>query len=450
MNFLISIIIGVTRRPHLESVGLGVEKYDEIYLSEDMTRTIQIWCLLNHIKYTIFEVKGDCKACIDNDKTIFRLCTELLQNEDNPIKKIVSTERVDTFPFSDKWEFFDYREAFYELNEKDKNAFLDIFSLGIELPAAFNLYCSDSMFWVRNFCGVYWDEAYSVAELLLDYCFSKEPVVVKPHPKSDQDFYYEYDLVTKIPNSVPVDVLEFIPQISIQKIINGVSSSGRSLKNKAQEIITIDGDYRKFAPFFCRAFYAIEIVKELIKETDKELIIHHIGLKESFINVITQMECVRDSKIKFVKLNESNRNESKIIFVGSKKGLRQGDNHQWLLNIEKKIALFFVMENHEIIIDLLLENEGLINRMEPLLIEKEPFRDNINANLKTDVLWFISSSKDTREQIINFKKKKHLPYSGINTMIKRPNGLDGKVIYTEIKTWLLEKKLKLLDSTSDS
>ena len=439
---------------YFENEKIDLKNFTDRYVCEDFGRGVEVFFLQNGYEYGIVEATGDCTNLIgekaaSQKNTFYDLYNDLLKENGQCTQMVYSFVRDnETHPTATGWCFLNYRELYRELGDDERNAIFDIFRMDdcfscFEGKDEVNIYCPDNVERMRNIYKMTWDEAFSVTELLLDYGYSKNKIIVKPHPKSPTyQYYFGNNMVMTIPNFIPMEMIEVVDKIKINDFFAGFGASSNNMKGRANRIISFNADYISFAKYFPKICFAAQIIDAVKEDKDGEVNVFTRNIKESQEELIQAMEIIQGKKLSLSEeLCLENADKTRYVFVGSKNSYNYAEEYKCLNKLSSDAVAFCVMDYDLWVSQMMSMDKNMEERFFPMVIRKRPIRKNISIGLEDEVLFVYTKSKDIREKIMKLHLEKTNEYSGVELTMEYPVASQMMIIMNSLNQINLKRKI---------
>lgn len=436
---------------HFKKYNIDIGKFKKIYITRDSGVGFETYCLINGFMYTYIETtKNNSYDVATNTNMVmhnfYRFMLKATVSEKTFEEVLYTALGTKEHEYVLKWTYFDYIHIFKSFDNKIKSLFFDLYEI-YKIPSAENgcLYFPNNSYNIAVTRNMPMNYAYLANELLLDYYFNDQNIILKPHPLFDFNMYNKEGKIPKIPYSIPSELLRFVPGFSMNKAISVASNAVYDLKDCTKEIISFGWAYNSFFLLLHQLFALMQLFEFIISNNnlyennieigcnglydDQLALFIKYALKRVKLGgyVVKQLNELKTKKIIVLSIEKSKDyiNQNKILC----QFLKELSNNTIVGFVIKGGYLPFISDQYKNVAEYIV----------PLVIKKIPKRTT-HSDLNNEYIFVFCKNKNIREKISEFKLVKDLELTGIQISVEQPKGVERQIIDMKFNLEFLENE----------
>lgn len=420
---------------YFEENDIVLDNFKNIYIMRDSGVSMEIYCLAHRARYVYYEtIKNNAAKHIgDHKNAIYTLYNQLLTNINYAATavQVLTTDKEANKIFYSTWRYFDFIAEFRTLGNEHQRLILNIFNVSDvekliqsgELKQA-TIFAPNSSYDVCVKKGMYARHAMLADELLLDYYFQDDNVFLKSHPLFELILHKDDDLIYSIPHTIPLEVLKVIPGFKFRRLVTVASSAANEVVGYCDEIISLGWEYNSFFMLLHKFTAYFDFLREYCAENHTNLKVVYNGKFYKQLKQLVKYRYHNIFAIDFVSLSALKNVDDKFILIDNINWLelhnRKIDFINLLLIMKTDRSICFISEISDAPF-LYFRNRTILGDIITLAIYKTYCRKESNSDIQTESIFIYTKDKQFKEYIDSYYCIKHLPYSGIDIQISRPD-----------------------------
>lgn len=311
----------------------------------------------------------------------------------------------------DKAEHFDVVEELLKLSNEKQKSIIEFFAPinNIDIPKNAVLILTQHF---ANLKILSFEEQILIYQIFVDYFFSNEALVFKPHPDDIMYYSYLFSNAKVIREKFPSEFLPIIFNNKPKEIATVSSTAVNNLSNCFKNIFTMDFSYERHFHFTHKYYIAIKLLQQLscnkINLIGSDKVLVEKLLEHSDI-ICQECEIIIDDLNKSYNfsiiddLSNNHLSNEKVIEF-----LEELSDEKCVIFINSKHNFCFYDINHKYIWDNIL----------PISINKKALRnEEFYDNTEEEVIYVYTKNKEYRKMIKDLKYEKKLENTGLEISI---------------------------------
>lgn len=295
-----------------------------------------------------------------------------------------------------------------ELNKKEREKILKFFNVNMKI----NINVNNILLLTQHYVSLNtltFEEQVLIYQILIDYFFQNENLVIKPHP---DDIMYYHKLFPKaeiIREKFPSEFMPFVFNNPPKCVATISSTAIFNLHGVYPQIFELDTNFEKNFKMIHRYYLALNIVKKL----DKKII--GVGVNKKLIEQLCKQLKIEQNQYYFSDVIDKTQN---IIFIVDETKLMTGENNmvvKSLKDLDQESDIIFInSQNDYCWYDYY--HKYLWDNIKPIVLSKKLYgqkEEDFYSDLNEEVIYVYSKNKEVMKVLDELEVEKKLPHTGI-------------------------------------
>lgn len=438
--------------------SVNISSANKIYISRDSGVCFENYCMINECHYNFYEtICNTLLKHVGNNSCIHmhKLFNFLLENKNglNCVDTVLTTVKNAKKEMFKSWEYYDFMTAFRNFSDCIKESVYNIFEANVIINKIIERSYSKSTIFGPNssydVCvmkNLSMDEAYLANELLLDYYFYNDDIVLKAHPLFDIQLKTDEGYVPSISSDISIEMLKTVRNFKVKKFVTVASSAADEIEGYADEVIRMGWAYNSFFQYLHKYCSVLDL---LYKYVGGHFSFEYSGKGSEQLQKLIKYRY--KDLIEFNNFNLRNLNNvaNDIILVEELNWDEISNNSDILLDAlcklaYNKIICFIPNDTNLTFVDY--KHAVLLQYVIPICISKNARREGVHSDISPEYVYIFCKNKQIREKLCGIRFTNKLRYSGIDLNIGCANDLTKNFIELSFKqkidTQILEGLIK--------
>lgn len=316
--------------------------------------------------------------------------------------------QIDDFVKDDTIIDFNVIDKLYNLPDAQRKEILEFFNVNKNV-----LITKDStLLLTQHYANLYtltFEEQVLIYQLLVDYFFYNENLVIKPHPDDIMYYHKLFPEAEIIREKFPSEFMPFIFDNQPKCVATISSTAIFNLHGVYPQIFELDTKFEKDFKMIHRYYFALNIAKKINKK------IVGVGVNKKLVEQLCKLLKIEQNQFNFSDAIDKTPN---VIFIVDEANLITVENNivvEALKNLDKESDVIFINSQDDYCwYDYY--HKYLWVHIKPFVLSKKLYgqkQEDFYSDLNEEVIYVYSKNKEVMKVIDELEIEKKLPHTGI-------------------------------------